>query len=61
MDGSRWPSMNPRVLRCEYASPELFNWMKVNGDSDLPIPKNLLSGFMENEPPTSNVTKTSGI
>ncbi|CAH8600852.1 unnamed protein product [Schistosoma margrebowiei] len=45
LDGSRWPSMNPRVLRCDYASTDLFEWMKVNGDSsDLQPPKHLLLG-----------------
>ncbi|KAK4468073.1 hypothetical protein MN116_008246 [Schistosoma mekongi] len=45
LDGSRWPSMNPRVLRCEYASIDLFEWMKVNGDNnDLQPPKHLFLG-----------------
>ncbi|CAH8618413.1 unnamed protein product [Schistosoma haematobium] len=45
LDGCRWPSMNPRVLRCDYASTDLFEWMKVNGDSsDLQPPKHLLLG-----------------
>ncbi|CAH8602187.1 unnamed protein product [Heterobilharzia americana] len=45
LDGSRWPSMNPRVLRCDYASTDLFEWMKVNGDNnDVQPPKHLLLG-----------------
>ncbi|CAI2731757.1 unnamed protein product [Schistosoma spindalis] len=56
LDGSRWPSMNPRVLRCDYASTDLFEWMKVNGDSsDLQPPKHLLLGDASSNAEVSTV------
>nr|CAH8862574.1 unnamed protein product [Trichobilharzia regenti] len=58
LDGSRWPSMNPRVLRCDYASIDLFEWMKVNGDtSDAVPPKHLLLG----ETSTSSVAESQTV
>ncbi|CAH8861328.1 unnamed protein product [Trichobilharzia szidati] len=58
LDGSRWPSMNPRVLRCDYASTDLFEWMKVNGDStDAVPPKHLLLG----ETSSSSVAESQAV
>ncbi|CAH8617033.1 unnamed protein product [Schistosoma rodhaini] len=58
LDGSRWPSMNPRVLRCDYASTDLFEWMKVNGDSgDLQPPKHLLLGDASSSNADTSVVK----
>ncbi|OON13558.1 SAP domain protein [Opisthorchis viverrini] len=45
LDGSRWPSMNPRVLRCDFGNEALFDWMKANGASgDLAPPRHLVLG-----------------
>ncbi|VDD76558.1 unnamed protein product [Mesocestoides corti] len=45
LDGCRWPSINPKILHCEFASQELFTWLKQHGESgDRPPPKYLLGG-----------------
>ncbi|CAL8081825.1 unnamed protein product [Calicophoron daubneyi] len=58
LDGSRWPSMNPRVLRCDFGNDELFAWMKENGDSsDSQPPKYLVLG--EKPPSTDHSSEAS--
>lgn len=43
LDGSRWPSINPRVLRCDFTNEALFTWMKEHGQSgDKPPPRHLV-------------------
>ncbi|KAF8564619.1 hypothetical protein P879_07380 [Paragonimus westermani] len=48
LDGSRWPSMNPRTLRCDFGNEALFAWMKEHGNSgDQSPPKYLVLGEPE--------------
>ncbi|VDN44800.1 unnamed protein product, partial [Dibothriocephalus latus] len=43
IDGCRWPSINPRILRCDFASEALLDWLKEHGDSgDRNPPRHLL-------------------
>ncbi|KAL5970732.1 C-Jun-amino-terminal kinase-interacting protein 3 [Taenia solium] len=45
LDGCRWPSINPRILQCEFASEALFAWLKEHGEAgDKPPPRHLLGG-----------------
>ncbi|VDM30510.1 unnamed protein product [Hydatigera taeniaeformis] len=45
LDGCRWPSINPRILQCEFASEALLMWLKEHGEAgDKPPPKHLLGG-----------------
>ncbi|BHF83099.1 hypothetical protein SprV_0802624100 [Sparganum proliferum] len=45
IDGCRWPSINPRILRCDFASEALLAWLKEHGDSgDRNPPRHLLIG-----------------
>ncbi|KAA3677379.1 uncharacterized protein DEA37_0008986 [Paragonimus westermani] len=51
LDGSRWPSMNPRTLRCDFGNEALFAWMKEHGNSgDQSPPKYLVLGEPEASP-----------
>nr|CDS26850.1 expressed protein [Hymenolepis microstoma] len=43
LDGCRWPSINPRVLHCEFGTAGLFSWLKENGEAgDKQPPRYLL-------------------
>lgn len=43
LDGCRWPSINPRVLHCEFGTVGLFSWLKENGEAgDKQPPRYLL-------------------
>ncbi|VDK37573.1 unnamed protein product [Taenia asiatica] len=45
LDGCRWPSINPRILQCEFASEALLAWLKEHGEAgDKPPPRHLLGG-----------------
>ncbi|VEL07153.1 unnamed protein product [Protopolystoma xenopodis] len=55
LDGCRWPSMNPRVLLCDFTNEQAFEWMREHGTSgDKRPPKHFL--FSDS---VSNKTKTS--
>ncbi|VUZ38843.1 unnamed protein product [Hymenolepis diminuta] len=55
LDGCRWPSINPRVLQCEFGTEALFSWLKENGEAgDKQPPRYLLDPSF-----TGNVDKSS--
>lgn len=62
LDGCRWPSINPRILQCEFASEALLAWLKEHGEAgDKPPPRHLLGGSSAASAASTNETNDSSV
>ncbi|KAL5106851.1 hypothetical protein TcWFU_005390 [Taenia crassiceps] len=62
LDGCRWPSINPRILQCEFASEALLAWLKEHGEAgDKPPPRHLLAGGGTTNAVSANENNSSSV
>ena len=54
IDGCKWPSINPKLLSCDFVFPKEMEWMKEKGDSGISPPTSFKPQQEQTKPVTEN-------